>query len=51
MLDEDILYKAVENLKKEVQIPLDIKESSDNRIDAILKISNVTEYHLSLIHI
>jgi hypothetical protein len=48
MLETDILYNAVENLKKWVQLPIDIKDSNDSSIDAVLRIGNSRAYRVEV---
>ncbi|GJM35112.1 MAG: hypothetical protein DHS20C18_41130 [Saprospiraceae bacterium] len=48
MLENDILYNAVENLKKWIQLPIDLKESNDRSIDALLSIGNTQEYYVEV---
>lgn len=48
MLENDILFNAVENLKKWVQLPIEISESDDRSIDAVLRIGNARAYHIEV---
>lgn len=48
MLENDILFSAVENLKKWIQLPLNIKEINGRGVDAVLKIGDTQEYHVEI---
>ena len=48
MLDNDILYNAVENLRKWVSLPIDIRESNDKKIDVVLRIGSTREYYVEV---
>lgn len=48
MLENDILYNAVENLRKWVQLPVDIRESNDVTVDAMFRIGNTREYQVEV---
>ncbi len=48
MLENDILFNAVENLKKWVQLPVNVVESNDHKIDAVLRIGNANSYNVEV---
>lgn len=48
MLENDILYNAVENLKKWVRLPIEVIESNDRGKDAFLRIGNTLKFHVEV---
>ena len=44
MLESDILYNAVENLKKSIKLPVYLLDSNQKSVDAILNIGNEGKY-------
>lgn len=44
MLESDILYNAVENLKKSTKLPIHLIASNQKSVDAILNIGNKGRY-------
>jgi len=44
MLESDILYNAVENLKKSIKLPVYLLDSNQKSVDAILNIGNEGQY-------
>ncbi|MEO1258855.1 MAG: type IV toxin-antitoxin system AbiEi family antitoxin [Bacteroidota bacterium] len=48
MLENDILYNAVENLKKWVHLPIDVTESEVRGVDAFLRIGDSKEYRVEI---
>ncbi len=44
MLESDILYTAVENLKKSIKLPIHLKDSKQKSVDAILSIGSEGRY-------
>lgn len=44
MLESDILYNAVENLKKSIKLPVSLLDSNQKSVDAILNIGNEGKY-------
>lgn len=48
MLEHDILFNAVENLKKWIQLPINVRESNDKKTDVILEIGNANRYSVEI---
>ena len=48
MLESDILYNAVENLKKWISLSVVIEASNDERFDAIISIEGKKAYHVEV---
>ena len=44
MLESDILYTAIENLKKSIKLPIHLKDSKQKSVDAILRIGREGRY-------
>jgi len=44
MLESDILYNAVENLKKSIKLPVYLLDSNQKSVDAILNIGSEGKY-------
>ncbi len=48
MLENDILYSAIENLKKLIHLPVQVEQINDRRFDAIIHIGKNGDYHAEI---